>query len=216
MFVLFPRYWSDTTCFFNPYLENFCVTLNSKNYPNNNTSTVSVDFFKLQRDAALLGGMFACSESFENSQNIVPTVKYPIHDRTFGDNSEFVSILPLERLSSNCFFFDGVNLENEAVRIQGRFLQQTLNNIITPVNCYHVLNRHNHEPGFPDPENPAVQANEVPQYNVTPPILITCHDTFWIFSVGKRAEYIVDETFNECFQKRFPELYAQLVKTLRT
>jgi hypothetical protein len=151
MFVLFRRYGLDTTCFFNTCVENFCVTL-----------TVSVNFLKLQRDAVLLGGIFVCSESFENSQNIIPTVKYPIRDRTFGDNSEFIAILPLKRLRSNCFFFDGLNLENEAVRIQGRFLQQTINNNITPVNCYHVLNRHNHEHGFPDPENPEVQENEVP------------------------------------------------------
>jgi hypothetical protein len=39
--LLFPRYPTDTTCFFNPCLENFSVKFNGRNYPNNSTSTVS-------------------------------------------------------------------------------------------------------------------------------------------------------------------------------
>jgi hypothetical protein len=52
--VLFPYFPTDTTCFFNPCLENFYVNYNGRNYPNISTSTVSVDFYKVQRSPWIL------------------------------------------------------------------------------------------------------------------------------------------------------------------
>jgi hypothetical protein len=93
------------TCFFNNCWENFSVKFNGRNYSNNSTSTASVDFFKAQRSACCFDGVWQCTESFENSQNIIPTFDYPIRDRTFGDNSEHIIKIPLERISTNSFFW---------------------------------------------------------------------------------------------------------------
>jgi hypothetical protein len=151
--VLFPRYPTDTTCFFNPCLENFVVRFNGRNYPNTNTSTVSEDFFKEERSTCILDGVWKCTESYENSQDIIPKYEYPIKDRTFGDNSEHKIKISLERVSANSFFFDGVSSVNETVRVVDCFLKEPLRDrSIVLKNNYYILNRHNYEPGKQNPE----------------------------------------------------------------
>jgi hypothetical protein len=55
--LLFPHCPTDTTCMLNPCLDQFYVQMLGKNYPNINTSTVSVDHFKSQRSACILDGV---------------------------------------------------------------------------------------------------------------------------------------------------------------
>jgi hypothetical protein len=111
--LLFPHYPTDTTYQFNPCLEQFYVQMLGKNYPNINTSMVSVDHFKAQRSACILDGVWECTESFENSQTVIPTYEFPIRDRIFGDNTEHIIKTPLERVNANSFFFDGISSVNE-------------------------------------------------------------------------------------------------------
>jgi hypothetical protein len=50
-------------------------------------------------------------------------------------------------------------------------------------------------------------------YNRTPPILCLVTDTFWLFTSrnGGTVEYNTKETWNELFEKRYPNLYQQLM-----
>jgi hypothetical protein len=50
--ILFSRDPTDTTCFFNPHLENFYIQILAKDFPKVDTSTVLVDFFKAQSSAS--------------------------------------------------------------------------------------------------------------------------------------------------------------------
>jgi hypothetical protein len=64
--LLFSHFPTDTTCMFNPCLDQFYAQMLGKNYPNINTSTVSVNHFKAQRSACILDDVWVCTESFEN------------------------------------------------------------------------------------------------------------------------------------------------------
>jgi hypothetical protein len=177
-----------------------CRKMLGKNNPIVNPSTVSVDHFKAQRSACLLDGVWKCTESYENSQNIIPSFDYPIRDRTFGDNSEHIIKIAVKRISANSFFFDGICIVNETVKVSGTFLKDHLaDGSFCLKNNYHILNRYNLELGETNPETG--QGILAPEYNTTAPIFITVHDTFWIMGVGQKAVYNTALTFNEVFQQ---------------
>jgi hypothetical protein len=174
-----------------------------------------VDFFKAQRSACCLDGVLQCTESFENSQNIIPMFDYPIRDRTFGDNSEHIIKMPLERISTNSFFFDGISLGAESVRVIGNFMKdEPPDGNYRLKNNYYILNRHNYEPGKINPETG--QGIVTAEYNVTAPLFITVHDTFGILGVGQKAIYNITSTFNEVFSQNYPDLFTQLLNAIST
>jgi hypothetical protein len=50
-------------------------------------------------------------------------------------------------------------------------------------------------------------------YNRTPPIMCLVTDTFWLFTSqnGGTVEYNTKETWNELFNKRYPQIYNRLM-----
>jgi hypothetical protein len=80
-------------------------------------------------------------------------------------------------------------------------------------NKYCILNRHNYQPGKTNPETgQGIVAAEI---NITAPLFITVHDTFWILGVGQKAIYNTTMTFNEVFSQYYPDFFTQLLNALQ-
>jgi hypothetical protein len=111
-----------------------------------------------------------------------------------------VFVIPVERESANAFFFDGLDSgsDTENVTISGKFITDATNH---KVDTYYILNRNN---------NTTISADS---YNRTPPVMCLVTDTFWLFTSknGGTVEYNTKETWNELFQKRYPDLYGRLM-----
>jgi hypothetical protein len=197
--VLFPRYVSDYTVQFNPCLEKLTVSMFNHDYPDKETNTTSARFLRSQLEAMGLDTILQCTESLEQSYTSPPSYLLPTRDRSVYDNTDFVFVIPVERESANAFFFDGLDSgpNTENVTISGKFITDDKNN---KIDTYAFLHRNN------------TPLNEAPG-NRTPPILCLVTDTFWLFSSrnGGSVEYNTKETWNELFQKRFPQLYEQLM-----
>jgi hypothetical protein len=198
--VLFPRHVSDYTVQFNPCLEKLSVTMFNHDYPDKETDTTSARFLRSQLEAMGLDTILQCTESLEQSYLSPPSHEYPVRDRSAFDNSDFVFVIPVERESANAFFFDGLDsgADTENVTISGKFIQDGEGH---KIDNYAILNRNNN--------TTITEAS----YNRTPPILCLVTDTFWLFTSrnGGTVEYNTKETWNELFQKRYPELYNQLM-----
>jgi hypothetical protein len=117
-----------------------------------------------------------------------------------SDNTHFVFVIPLERLSANTFFFDGLDsgADTENVTITGTFITDKDGN----KDNYTFLNRN---------DNRVVNGNE--SYIRTPPIMCLVTDTFWLFTShnGGSVEYNTKETSDELFKKRYPSIYQKLL-----
>jgi hypothetical protein len=109
-----------------------------------------------------------------------------------------VFVIPVERLSANAFFFDGLDsgANSENITLKGNFV--TVDN--HKMDMYGLLNRNNE-----------AVTNE--HYNRTPPLICLVSDTFFLFSSqnGSSVEYDTKETWNELFSKRYPEIYDKLM-----
>jgi hypothetical protein len=118
-----------------------------------------------------------------------------------SDNTDFVFVIPVERLSANAFFFDGLDsgADTENVTITGTFITDKDGN---KVDNYTFLNRN---------DNRVVSGSE--SYNRTPPIMCLITDTFWLFTLhnGGSVEYNTKETWDELFKKRYPSVYQRLL-----
>jgi hypothetical protein len=204
--VLFPRYSSDLTVFFNPCLNNLQINMLNRQFPDQPADTTSAEFFRLQLENMNLDNIFPCTESLENSFTTIPTFEYPVRDRSKSDNTDFVLTIPTERSNANAFFFDGVFSRNETITLRGSPLSvPNQNGDMTIVDTYYVLNRNNDVPGV----NNVQEIN-----NKTAPILCLVSDSFFIFTSNRKAAYETTLTWNEAFAKNFPGIYQSLVSTI--
>jgi hypothetical protein len=169
-------------------------------YPDKETNTMSARFLRSQLEAMGLDTILQCTESLERSYILPPSHLYPTRDRSISDNTDFVFVIPLERESANAFFFDGLDsgAATENVTLSGKFITDGNNN---KIDTYAILNRNDNTTFTQD------------SYNVAHPILCFVIDTFWLFTSddGGRVEYNTKETWNEFFQKRYPNLYSALM-----
>jgi hypothetical protein len=197
--ILFPRHVSDHTVQFNPCLEKLTLTMFNHDYPDKETNTTSARFLRSQLEAMGLDTILQCTESLEASYTSPPSYLTPVRDRSARDNSDFVFVIPVERESANAFFFDGLDsgANTENVTISGKFIHDGRGHLL---DTYYNLNRNN------------VTQTTAESYNRTPPILCLVTDTFWLFTSrnGGTVEYNTKETWNELFEKRYPNLYQQL------
>jgi hypothetical protein len=108
-------------------------------YPDKETNTVSARFLRSQLEAMGLDTILQATESLEQSY-ISPPYLPPTRDRSISDNTDFVFVLPVERLSANAFFFDGLDggADTENVTITGTFITDKDGN---KVDNYTFLNR---------------------------------------------------------------------------
>jgi hypothetical protein len=199
--LLFPRRQSDYTVQLNPCYEHLCSTMFNRDYPDKETDTTSGRFLRSQLEAMSLDAFLHCTESLEHSYCAPPCHLFPVRDRSLADNTDFVFVIPLERQSANAFFFDGLDsgANTENVTLTGKF--------ITDPNTNVVLNMY----ALPDNRNNNTDINNTPP-NRTPPIIALVSDTFWLFSSrdGGTVEYVIRETWDELFSKRFPQIYQRL------
>jgi hypothetical protein len=170
-------------------------------YPDKETNTTSARFLRSQLEAMGLDSILQCTESVERAIVEPPSYLAPTRDRSIADNSDFVMVVPVERESSNAFFFDGLDsgANTENVTVSGKFITDVNNHRI---DNYANLNR-----------NDTTEITDA-SYNRAPPILCLVNDTFWLFTShnGGTAEYNTKETWNELFSKRFPQLYGRLIE----
>jgi hypothetical protein len=203
--VLFPRYASDLTVFFNPCLSGLQINMLNRQWPDQSADTTTAEFFRLQLEVANLDSLLPCTESFESSFVSIPTYKYPIRDRSKSDNTDFVLTLPTERSNANAFFFDGVFSQNETITLRGNLLTLTeTDGTQNVVDTYYILKRNG--------DRPTGQADTI--FNRTAPILCLVSDSFFMFSTGKRATYETTLSWNETFAKYYPQLYQSLVSAV--
>jgi hypothetical protein len=64
------------------------------------------------------------TESLEQSYISPPSYQFPTRDRSVRDNTDFVFVIFVERLSANSFFFDGLDssADSENVIITSVFI----------------------------------------------------------------------------------------------
>jgi hypothetical protein len=181
----------------------------SRNWPDQPVSTISPEFFRLQLEAANLDSILPCTESFENSYCTRPTYKFPIRDRSKGDDTDFSFIIPTERNSANAFFFDGITSRNETITLRGQTLTERTGagGTIEPVDTYYILNRNEENPSQPIPGG---TGNYPYKYNTASPILALVSDSFFIFQYDKLAVYESGRTWKDIFEERFPGLSRKL------
>jgi hypothetical protein len=204
--VLFPRYASDLTTFFNPCLNNLQINMLNRQFPDQPADTTSAEFFRLQLENMNLDSVLACTESLENSFITIPTFEFPVRDRSKSDNSDFVLTVPTERSNANAFFFDGVFSRNETITLRASPLSiPNAAGDMTVVDTYYVLNRNNDVPGV----NGVQEIN-----NKTAPILCLVSDSFFIFTSNRKAVYETTLTWNEAFAKNFPQICQSLVSSI--
>jgi hypothetical protein len=148
-----------------------------------------------------LDTILQATESLEQSYIYPPSYQFPTRDRSVSDNTDFVFVIPVERLSANAFFFDGLDsgADTENVTITGTFITDKDGNKVD--NCT-FLNRN---------DNRVVSGSE--SYSRTPPIMCFVTDTFWLFTLhnGGSVEYNTKETWDELFKKRYPSIYQRLL-----
>jgi hypothetical protein len=167
--------------------------------------------------AAGLDTIFTCTESFENSYCEIEGFIYPVKGATYGDDTDFMFMLPLERGSATPFYFDGFKgTGTDTVQINGSFIQSVnplTNNELdrVSINNYRILNRYNRKPGETDPDS---TANTIMPtlYNNTAPLILIITDTFWVFQVGQRPKYYTSREWMDIFKNDYPEKFAQLRK----
>jgi hypothetical protein len=104
-----------------------------------------------------LDTILQATESLEQSCISPPSYQFSIRDSSVRDNTDFVFIIPVERLSANAFFFDGLDsrADTENVTITGTFITDKNGNTVD--NCT-FLNIN---------DNRIVSGSE--SYNRTPP-----------------------------------------------
>jgi hypothetical protein len=168
-------------------------------YPDKETNTTSARFLRSQLESMSLDTILQCTESLEQSYVSPPYHIKPTRDPSRSDNTDFVFVIPVERLSANAFFFDGLDSgpNTENITLKGNFITVDNQN----VDLYGMLNRNN-----------VSLSNEL--YNRTPPLICLVSDTFFLFSSqnGGSVEYNTRETWNELFSKRYPEIYERLMR----
>jgi hypothetical protein len=167
-------------------------------YPDKEINTTSTRFLRSQLEAMGLDTILQCTESLEQSYISPPYHIKPTRDRSRSDNIDFVFVIPVERLSANTFFFDGLDsgANTENITLKGNFITVDGHKI----DIYVLLNRNNES-----------MTSEL--YNRTPPVICLVSDTFFLFSSqnGGSVEYNTKETWNELFSKRYPEIYQRLM-----
>jgi hypothetical protein len=218
---LFPETGTDLTVFKNPFLSDLTLTINSRNIPSIKMDTTSPEFLKYSLEAAGLDTIFTCTESFENSISEIDGFTYPIRGATYGDNTDFIFMVPLERSSASPFYFDGYNGSGtDTVKLTGVFLSQRdprpdiSSSLSVPVNNYSILNRYEKEPGQPDPNNPSYTYQT--KINNTFPMVLIISNSYWVFQVGKQPKYYSNNrTWMDILETDYNPKFQQLSQQVR-
>jgi hypothetical protein len=188
---LFPRSANDLTVMRNPEYKHLMFTMLNRNFPQKGADTNSASFYRLELESCNLDTILTPTESFENSylQKVGKTA--PSRQRSQADDTDFVFLFNLERQSSNAFFSDPVDSQNETVQLTGTPQTQGFGG-----DTYYYL--------------AAESDTDQTQVNTTCPILAIVSGSFWLFSAGQKAIYETNSGWNETLAKYFPSVLSRL------
>jgi hypothetical protein len=216
--VLFPRKANILTYFTNPNFEQFHVEMRNKHYPLSNISTVDVQFFKINMEAAGLNDFWYCLESHERSFSQFKEPRYPARGRTDGDDTDWFYLIQLERSASNPWFFDCLNESNANVKLHATFLKafDETGQLIGLRGNLFILNEDNFEPNKPDPD---YKGNGTPPFvtqevNVVSPILITVHHMYFLLDVERGGiTYVANKSWKQILPNYYGEEFNCIQET---
>ena len=118
--TVFPRTSQDTTCFYNPIIENLQLRCDGKLYPTHKIdSTTDYRFYQMMMNASDLDNYYEADKSYSNSL----TTKIPVAFKntcTPYDISSFICTFQCER-NTKGYCFDGLETGNVNVNIGLQF-----------------------------------------------------------------------------------------------
>jgi hypothetical protein len=117
--ALFPRTPNDLTCFRNPEYHHLMITMLNRNFPQKGCNSNSTEFYRMELESCNLDTILPPTESFECSYLKKACPYFPMRQRCQEDDTDFLLIFNLERQSSNAFFSDPVNSNNESITLTG-------------------------------------------------------------------------------------------------
>jgi hypothetical protein len=115
-FLIFPKCETQISCMKNPFLDNLCMQLLNKQFPQTATSTLSTDHLKQNFNQMELTEYIHCLEETENSYVILTWNSYPNKNQGIGDDTNYIWHIGLERSGATYYCFDGVNALSETVK----------------------------------------------------------------------------------------------------
>jgi hypothetical protein len=188
--------------------------MKNKHYPISNISTVGVEFFKINMEAAGLNDFWHCLESHERSFSQLTETRYPVRGRTDGDDTDWFYLIQLERSGANPWFFDGLNETGVNVRLHATFLKayDETGQLIGLRDNLFILNEDNFESNQPDPDykgngNPPFVTQEI---NVTSPLLITVRHTYFLLDVNQGGiKYIANDSWKNILPNYYSEVFNE-------
>jgi hypothetical protein len=188
---IFPRSANELTCFRNPQYKGLTVSLLNKNLPKLGADTTSSEFYRLERSALKLNGLFTPNQSLENSYTQLAANHYPFRNRSEEDDTDFVLTFPLERPTADAFHSDAPNSSNETINLRGDPKETGEGDI------YYILNSEN--------------LSTTPKYNTATPICCIVSDSFWVCQVGEHAQDSTSEQWRRYLPRKFSQLYQSLI-----
>ncbi|KAA6394200.1 MAG: hypothetical protein EZS28_010274 [Streblomastix strix] len=175
--LLFPKDARATTCFENSCYQNMQVTTCGRNFPDMPMNTLDQQFFQLQLDACNLDLLFKATDEFEDAL----TTQRNTETRTLNPHTDLTSFsitLQCERNRNRAQIFHGLDTQNQntSVELKGVPIYQgatdSYNNIDTS------------------------------EKRLSPPILCSVHDTFWLFSATAGGSCIQQNPANSHYHRR--------------
>jgi hypothetical protein len=191
--TLYPRSPNDLTVFRNPEYRDLTITLLNTNYPQKGANTISATHFRTTTECCNLDGLLTPTNSFTNSYLKSVSPFSPIRHRCSGDDTDYVFVTQLSRLSGNIFFSDAIKRASETIAIKGSPIHQGYgppDSDADGSDTYFYLNRE------------AERDSEF-THNYARPILVRVSDGCWLFAVGRPPVFEVGVDWSDVLSRHF-------------
>jgi hypothetical protein len=194
---LYPRSANDLTVFRNPQYRDLTITLLNTNYPQKGAWTTGATHYRTTTECCNLDGLLTPTNSFTNSY-LKPVSQFrPRRQRCEGDDTDYVFVTLLARLSGNIFYSDAIKRANETIAIKGSPQFQGFGNALTGADgepegsdTYFYLNRED-------------EADSELLHNYARPILVRVSDGCWLFSTGRPPVFEVGVDWQDVLARHF-------------
>jgi hypothetical protein len=197
LLTLYPRSPFDLTTFRNPQYRDLTLNLMNTNYPQRGAWTTSATHYRTTTESCNLDGLLTPTNSFANSYLKMVSQFRPRRLRCEGDDTDYIFVVLLARLSGNIFFSDAIKRANETIAIKGApqhtgYGPALLGAATDPEgsDTYFYLNREDEE----DSEL---------LHNHTRPILVRVSDGCWLFAVGRDPVFEVGVDWQDVLARHF-------------
>jgi hypothetical protein len=194
---LYPRSPNDLTVFRNPEYKDLTITLLNTNYPQKGADTTSATHFRTTTECCNLDGLLTPTNSFTNSYLRTVSQFRPRRQRCEGDDTDYVFVTLLARLSGNIFYSDAIKRANETIAVKGSPRFQGYGAALTGASSdsdgsdtYFYLNREDEE-------------DHELRHNHTRPILVRVSDGCWLFATGREPVFEVGVDWQDVLARHF-------------